>query len=94
MGEAHRDYQRLADVFKALGHPTRLQILANTISADFCVQDLGDQLDRRQPNISQHLAVLRERGLITPERKGKRVCYRLTDERLAQVIRLAAECCD
>jgi DNA-binding transcriptional ArsR family regulator len=94
MGEADRDYQRLADVFKALGHPTRLQILAKTISAEFCVQDLGDELDRTQPNISQHLTILRERGLVVPERKGKNVCYRPADGRIAEIIEVAAEVFD
>lgn len=94
MVEEDRDYQRLADVFRALGHPTRLQILANTISGDFCVQDLGDQLDRRQPNISQHLSVLRERGLAVGERKGKNVCYCLADSRITEIIELAAEVFD
>jgi DNA-binding transcriptional ArsR family regulator len=94
MGEDHRDYQRLADVFRALGHPTRLQILTKTISGEFCVQDLGDELDRRQPNISQHLTILRERGLVVPERKGKNVCYRPADGRIAEIIEIAAEVFD
>jgi len=88
------DYERLANVFKALGHPTRLQILTKTISGEFCVQDLGDELDRRQPHISQHITVLRERGLVVPERKGKNVCYRPADSRIAQIIELAAEAFD
>jgi len=94
MGEEDRDYERLADVFKALGHPTRLQILTKTISAEFCVQDLGDELDRRQPNISQHLTVLRERGLVVAERKGKNVCYCPADSRIGEIIELAAEVFD
>ncbi len=94
MAEEDRDYQRLADVFKALGHPTRLKILAKTIGAEFCVQDLGEQLDRRQPNISQHLTVLRERGLVTAERKGKNVCYRSADGRITEIIELTAEVFD
>lgn len=94
MDEEDRDYQRLADVFRALGHPARLQILAKTISGEFCVQDLGDELDRRQPNISQHLSVLRERGLVIPERKGKNVCYRPADSRIAKIIELAVEVFD
>ena len=84
------DFEGLAEVFKALAHPVRLQILIKTIDAELCVQDLQDDLDRSQPNISQHLTVLRERGLVVAERKGKRVCYRPADDRIAQVIRLAA----
>lgn len=94
MGEAGRDYQRLADVFKALGHPTRLRILEKIISADFCVQELEDELDRRQPHISQHLTVLRERGLVVPERRGKEVCYRPADGRIAKIIALAVKVVD
>lgn len=94
MNEEDRDYQRLADVFKALGHPTRLQILMKTINSELCVQDLGDELDRRQPHISQHLTVLRERGLVVPERKGKTVCYRPADSKIARIIELAAEVAD
>ncbi|MGC9316453.1 MAG: ArsR/SmtB family transcription factor [Armatimonadota bacterium] len=94
MVEFAEDYEKLAGVFGALAHPLRLSLIANTLEGKLCVRDLGEMLDRSQPNISQHLAVLRERGLVTAERKGKRVCYRLTDECLTQVIRLAAKCCD
>jgi len=90
MVEMIGDFEGLAEVFRALAHPVRLQILIKTIDAELCVQDLQDDLDRSQPNISQHLTVLRERGLVVAERKGKRVCYRPADDRIAQVIRLAA----
>jgi len=77
---------RLAAVLKALGHPTRLQLLDTIISGEFCVSELEEQLDRRQANVSQHLAILRDRGLVTPVRKGKSVCYRLTDPRIAELL--------
>jgi DNA-binding transcriptional ArsR family regulator len=86
-----QDYEALASFFKALGHPLRLRILAKTLDGEFCVQDLGDHLDRSQPNTSQHLAVLRERGLVIAERRGKKVCYRAADDRVAKVIRMAAQ---
>ena len=88
------DYEAVADLFKALGHPVRLRIVAKTLDGEFCVQDIGDHLDRSQPNISQHLAVLRERGLVVPERRGKKVCYRVADDRIARIIRLAAQALD
>ena len=92
MVELAEDYEKVAAAFGALAHPLRLGLIANILEGHLCVQDLREVLDRNQPNISQHLAVLRERGLITAERKGRRVCYRLADERLVQVIGLAAEC--
>ncbi len=85
------DYEHLARIFKALGHPTRLALLAKTIGGEFCVADLQEHLDRSQANISQHLAVLRDRGLALAERRGNQVCYRLADERLAEIIDLAAD---
>ncbi len=91
MGQITEDYETLADLFRALAHPVRLSILGRTFEGEFCVQDLGEHLDRSQPNISQHLAVLRERGLVIAERKGRRVCYRPADPRIAEVIRLASE---
>ena len=85
------DYERLAQIFKALGHPARLGILAKALSGELCVMDLQEHLDRGQANVSQHLAVLRDRGLVIPEHRGNKVCYRLADERLAQIIDLAAD---
>ena len=89
-----RDYEPLAQMFKALGHPTRLGIIAKIISGEFCVIELQEHLDRSQANLSQHLAVLRERGLAIPERQGNKVCYRLADERITQIVALAADIAD
>ena len=83
--------ERLAQVFKALGHPTRLAILRRAMADEMCVGDLQECLGCSQPNISQHLAVLRDRGLVVPERDGNRVCYRLTDRRIADLLRSAQE---
>ncbi len=78
---------RVAAFFKALGHPTRLGIIERIASGECCVSDMEDELDCRQANISQHLAILRDRGLVVPVRKGKRVCYQLTDKRIANMVR-------
>ena len=87
VAETENDDVRLAALFKAMGHPTRLRILEKIVAGEFCVSDLESDLDRRQANISQHLAILRDRGLVTPTRKGKTVCYSLADRRVADVIR-------
>jgi len=89
--ELTEDYDGLARLFGALSHPVRLRILARALEGEYCVQDLGEHLDRSQPNISQHLSVLRDRGLVIPRRRGKKVCYRLADDRLADVLRMAVE---
>jgi DNA-binding transcriptional ArsR family regulator len=89
MEASEREFEGLAQLFKALGHPARLQILMQTIDGEFCVQEIGEKLDRSQPNISQHLTVLRERGLVAPKRRGKKVCYRLADDGIREIITCA-----
>ena len=71
---------RLAQMFKALADPVRLR-LVSLIGAhqggQVCVCDLTDAFDLTQPTISHHLKVLREAGIITSERRGTWVYYRL-----------------
>jgi ArsR family transcriptional regulator len=80
------DEGRLAQILRAMGHPTRLRILQRIAEGDFCVSDLERELEQSQPNISQHLAKLRDCGLIIPERRRGMTCYRLADSRIMRVI--------
>jgi ArsR family transcriptional regulator, arsenate/arsenite/antimonite-responsive transcriptional repressor len=85
----------LAPMFKALGDPVRLRLLSLIASAgsETCVCDLNDAFDLTQPTISHHLKVLREAGLVTSERRGTWVYYRLHPEvltRLAALLDTAA----
>jgi ArsR family transcriptional regulator len=78
----------LAQVFKALGDPVRLR-LVSLIGAhaggEVCVCDLTDAFELSQPTISHHLKVLREAGIITSERRGTWVYYRLEPAALARM---------
>jgi ArsR family transcriptional regulator len=83
----------LAQVFKALGDPVRLR-LVSLIGAhqggEVCVCDLTTAFNLAQPTISHHLKVLREAGIITSERRGTWVYYRLVPaalERMAALLR-------
>ena len=68
-----------ADVLRTLASPRRLEIL-HRLAAGACeVSRLADDLAMSQPNVSQHLAVLRASGLVDAERVGREVRYRLTD---------------
>jgi ArsR family transcriptional regulator len=82
--------RRLADLFKAIGHPTRLRILKEVLRKPYCVSELQRRLDQTQPNISQHLAILRDRGLVVPERRGNLTCYHLADERVRELLDMAS----
>ena len=81
----------LAQVFKALGDPVRLR-LVSLIGAhqggEVCVCDLTSAFNLAQPTISHHLKVLREAGIITSERRGTWVYYRLVPAALERMAAL------
>ncbi|MBQ0828603.1 ArsR/SmtB family transcription factor [Streptomyces tagetis] len=82
----------LAKVFKALGDPARIRLLsmiASRAGGEICVCDLTPAFDLSQPTISHHLKLLKQAGLITSERRGTWVYYRLvpeTTDRLAAIL--------
>jgi ArsR family transcriptional regulator, arsenate/arsenite/antimonite-responsive transcriptional repressor len=69
----------LAGMFKALGHPVRLQIvdLLSRFEGQVCVCDVESQFALSQPTISHHLKILREAGLVQAEQRGLWVYYYL-----------------
>src|SRR5438270_7435978 len=68
-----------AALFKALGDPHRLAMIATMARAEdeVCVCDFTGALPLEQPTVSHHLRILREAGLVTCERRGTWVYYRL-----------------
>jgi len=84
-------YQREAVLVKAFGHPTRLHILDILSRGEACVCHLTTILRQRQPNVSQHLMVLREAGLVRDRKDGVIVYYRLSDPLTADLLGLMRE---
>ncbi|HEY1728129.1 MAG TPA: metalloregulator ArsR/SmtB family transcription factor [Candidatus Baltobacteraceae bacterium] len=76
-----------AALFKALADPHRLTILATLAQASehVCVCDFTAGLPLNQPTVSHHLRLLREAGLVTTQRRGTWMYYRLTDGALDRV---------
>jgi ArsR family transcriptional regulator len=80
---ADQRYVALAPVFRALGDPIRLRLvslIAAHPGGEACVCELTGPFDVTQPAISHHLRVLREAGLVTSERRGTWVYYRVPPE--------------
>lgn len=71
--------------FQSLGHPIRLSILEILHSGPSCVCDLVRLTGKRQPCISQHLAILRQAGLVTTTRRGWNIVYELNGAKLAEL---------
>jgi len=67
-----------AEVLKVVAHPVRLMILQELQEGRKCVNDMTDLLEVKQPNMSQHLLLLRRVGLVDFEQDGVSRCYYLT----------------
>ena len=68
-----------AEILKTLANPRRLEIIHRLAEGPWEVGKLAEELGASQPNVSQHLGVLRAAGLVEAERDGREVRYRLTD---------------
>jgi ArsR family transcriptional regulator len=84
-------YQLHASVCKGLADPKRLLILNALRDGERSVTDLVDELDIPQANVSQHLAVLRDRGLVSGRRDGQWVYYSLTSTKIVEAMDLLRE---
>lgn len=67
----------MSDVFKALGHPVRRQVLKKLRDGPMSAGDLADAFPVSKPTMSGHFAALKEAGLILAERHGTTIRYRL-----------------
>jgi len=69
----------LAEIYKLLGDKTRLSIMALLQAQSLCVRDLVEILQASQPSVSQHLAKLKNHGLVKESRKGPWVFYSVNE---------------
>ena len=76
--------QELAAAFKALSDPVRLRLLSFITSApgEVCACDLVEPSGRSQPTVSHHMKILVDAGLVTREKRGLWVLYRVVPSRL------------
>jgi len=80
-----------AEFFRVLAHPTRIRILEQLVNRERTVQQLQAALDLEQPIVSQQLAVLRRRGVVTARREGTQAFYALGSPLIADLLRLSRE---
>src|SRR5512144_2818973 len=80
-----------ARVCKAIADPKRLLIINELRDREMSVGDLCDSLGISQSNASQHLAVLRDRGLVAARRAGSNVFYSMRSQKIVQAVDLLRE---
>lgn len=74
-GKENESLKLLASLLNTVAHPIRLMILESLLTGVKCVKDLNDLIPISQPSLSQHIAVLREAGLIESQSRGSLRCY-------------------
>ena len=85
------DIDRASRSLKAMSHPLRLKILCTLGNKEISVQAIVDLVGTSQSNISQHLAILRDKGILMSRKDANRVYYRVGDERTLQLIEMMRE---
>jgi ArsR family transcriptional regulator len=79
-----RFFEIQAEICKTLAQPKRLMLIHELRAGEKSVSQLSSILEISQPNISQHLSILRKRGIVTTRREGATVYYRLSSPRIGQ----------
>ena len=75
-----------ASVFQALGHPTRIYIVECLRDGEMSVNAIQQQIGVESANLSQHLAILRGKGLVDTRREANHIFYSLRDPLLTEVL--------
>jgi DNA-binding transcriptional ArsR family regulator len=84
-------YRLQADLCQVLAEPTRLKLLSLLAEGPRAVKELVEATGQRQAKISQHLAMMRQRGIVRSERLGTEVRYSLADPRIVEACRITRE---
>jgi ArsR family transcriptional regulator len=88
MAEVDRGGELLenAEVLKAMGHPVRLKIMLKLADKCCCVREIWDYLQMPQAVVSQHLKILKDRGVLESRREGVKVCYLITNSMIRYIV--------
>jgi len=84
-------FKHQADICKTLADPKRLMILHELRDGEMSVGQLVSNLSLPQANVSQHLAILRERGIVTTRREGTTIYYSLANPKIGEACDLVRE---
>ncbi|APR94796.1 hypothetical protein PATSB16_14540 [Pandoraea thiooxydans] len=76
----------LAEMFRLMGDPSRLKIIAACLSAPMCVSDIAAKLGLSQPLVSHHLRLLRAARVLRAARRGKQIFYEAADDHVRRMI--------
>ncbi|KPJ49924.1 ArsR family transcriptional regulator [candidate division TA06 bacterium DG_26] len=79
-------YEVQSEILKAMANPVRLQILMGLLEDECNVSRIQKNLGIPQSTISQHLRILRDKGIIQGRREGTKICYRVIDRHVRDIV--------
>ncbi len=91
---SRREVNQIAEVLKVIGHPIRLRIMLKLAKKFCCVGEIWESLQLPQAVVSQHLKILKERGVLEARREGTKVSYLIKDSMIRDLVTtLDKKCC-
>ena len=84
-------YEIHAEMCKVFSNPTRLEILNLLRDKELSVTELIEKTKLSQANISQHLSIMKSKGIVISDRKGKNIYYRLTNPKIIKAFDIIKE---
>ena len=82
------DYAKQSDILKAMAHPIRLRMVEGLIHHECNVDRIVKALKIPQSTASQHLGILKARGIVQMRKEGVKTCYRVVDKRLIDLVNI------
>jgi len=83
-----KQHEELAKKFGALSHPARVKLVLDLMEKEYCVGEMQRSLAISQPNVSQHLKILKEAGIIRGRREKTTICYKIADNKVRDALLL------
>ncbi len=86
--------EHVAEVMKAVAHPVRLQIIELLEKCEMCVGDIVDAVGGKQAITSQHLNMMRDKGVLSSRRDGTKVYYRIENRNVIKLLHCIQDHCE
>jgi len=80
------DYTKDSEMLKALGHPVRLRMVEGLLAGECNVNKMVKALKLPQSTVSQHLGILKNKGIVKIRKEGVKACYKVADPKIAALI--------
>lgn len=80
------ELERMTQLFKALGDPSRVRILFQIFTSEACINEIAGKLNMTEAAVSHHMRILKMNGLVRWHRRGKNILYELDDDHVRSIV--------